>query len=431
MQRAIRRLRRRVATTILSEALFPRVCRLLGPTLSGWLCSFRVDCPVSPLVTGERYLFVARDVAYKDLDELRVRSSGEWFSYAQSFLHLALRAWLPRDFFVQLEFQERLQNDQSLDVVRPLKFATSLLRSLVRRHGIAAILSSNVDYAQDEFLRRAGKALGLPFFVLLKEHVNTSYGMSVWSKEYERTGYRFEGDGVAVFGQSTRDILIRNGVLSGERISVTGPPRFDAWRDVEPSGATDVLVLCAFSHPHQEGASSFPAVVSAFSAAAASAGAAGSGSRFVVKCRDHYEIARVAKMLPAVHRLELVSDVSISSLFLRARLVVGFGSLALVEALFSGAAIATPRFGSCTNDQDVQFDESDPLVSKVVCFLRTESDLQALVADFASGLRRPLGTDADRRQLITKFFCEPAPTYSALLDAQLAHWSSSLGDEAT
>lgn len=364
--------------------------------------------------TGPTYLFIARDVAYKDIEQLRLHSRGTWIAFSQVLLFQAQLAWLPMDFFVQLAFQRRLQTDPSIRSEPSLRFALALIKGLRRRHGVDAVLSSNVDYAQDEFVRRACRRLSIPFVVLLKEHVNTEYGERVWSEEYIRTGYRYEGDAVAVFGPRTKEILIAHDVCAADRIFVTGPPRFDAWSTAPRPTVVDAAVLCAFSHPGQEGAAAFPEVLHAFVELVPTR----PDLSFVVKCRDHYEVARVVGMLGEVPRgLTVTHEVPMSSLLSRAVLVAGFGSLALVEALYSPAEVVAIRFGGCTDDEDVQFDERQPEVAKIVRFAHSAHELRDMVQALVPADRHP--AHEARVALLHRFFCSPQPSHSAALDAAL------------
>lgn len=411
------RLRSRIGAFAFSGA-FTTLCRLLGPTLAGRLCA-RLVKPPAHGAEGRPVLFIVRDVAFKDLEQLRRHSARAWFEISQDLLYRAQLAWLPEDFFPQLEFQQRLERDASLRSDQAERFATALVAAVTRRHRIEVVLSSNVDYAQDEFVRRAAQAAGIPFVVLLKEHVNTAYGERAWSAEYRRTDYRYHGDAVAVFGERTREILVENGVCGAERIHVTGPPRMDAWAALQPRERLDAAVLCAFSHPLQEGAAAFPGVLQEFVALV--------GERpdleFVVKCRDPYETQRVHAMLVEVPPgLTITDAVPMSKLLARAAIVAGFGSLALVEALYSPGDVVSLRFGGCTDDEDVQFDERDPAVAGVMCFAHSPAELRALVRD------APGSSKGSREQLLVDIFCEPRPTFSANLDRMLAALTTDAGN---
>lgn len=407
-----REARGRVGALVFSGPVITRVSRWLGPGLAGRLCARLVRDPGGG---GPAHVFIVRDVAHKDLEQLRQRSRGRWLALSQDLLYRVQLAWLPESFFPQLEFQRRLETDPSLRAGHALRFATALVRGLRRRHDVRAIVSSNVDYAQDEFVRQACQAAGIPFVVLLKEHVNTAYGERAWSAEYRRTGYRYRGDAVAVFGPRTRQILIDHGVCPADRIHVTGPPRFDAWAAAPAPGAVDTVVLCAFSHPGQEGAAAFPEVLRAFVALIATR----PDLSFVVKARDRFETDRVLALLGALPEgLTVTHDVPMSELLSRAALVAGFGSLALVEALYSPAEVVSIRFAGCSDDEDVQFDERDRVAGAVVRFAHTPEELRDLVAAAPTTPVHPQA--AARRALLHALFCAPRPTYSEAFDDVLA-----------
>lgn len=406
-------LRQRLGSLLFSEAILPRVCRAIGPSLAGRLCG-RLARPPARRGSGPAYLFIVRDVAYKDLEQLREHSRGTWIALSQSLLYQAQRAWLPANFFRQLEFQRRMKIDSSLKQREALRFATALLADVRRRHGIEAVVASNVDFAHDEFLRLACQAAGVPFVALLKEHVNTDYGGRAWSAEYFRTGFRYEGDAVAVFGPRTRDIMIAHQVCDPDLIHVTGPPRFDAWASVVSPPAPDTAVLCGFSHPGQEGAAAFPEVLRAFVALVDSR----PDLSFVVKCRDHFESARVTAMLGGgMPGVTITHEMPMSELLSRAAVVAGFGSLALVEALYSPAEVVSIRFAGCLDEEDVQFEEGDRQVAELVRFAHSAEELAELVRAAPRTARHP--QQEARTELLHRFFCAPRPTHSAALDAVL------------
>lgn len=220
-----------------------------------------------------------------------------------------------------------------------------------------------------------------------------------------------------MFGPRTRQILVSNGVWASERIVVTSPPRFDAWQAGPCLQTPDTVVLCAFPHPLKEGAAAFPAVLTAFVQLAQHR----RDLAFVVKCRDQYEIERVHAMLdPALDGVLVMHDIPMSALLRRTALAIGFGSLALVDALYSPAEVVAVRFAGCTYDEDVQFDERDDAMGELVRFVHCSDELRQLVE--AAPVRRIHPQRDARIRLLHSFFCPPNPTYSGALDEALATW---------
>jgi hypothetical protein len=393
-----------------SERTFTVICRALGPTLSGRLCALFIARHEGTLPAC---LCIDRDVFRKDIAQLRVRTDRSWPSITQQLVYLFEQAWVPHFFFKQTAFQAELPRVPPKAMRQAERFAASFLRSARRRHGIAAMLSGSVDYAPDEFLRRAGQREGIPFLALCKEHAVTDYGHRSFAASL--TGFRFEGDGVAVFGPRSVDILADEGVFPPEQVWVTGMPRLDEWVDAEVSERRDVALLFTFANDWQHGSAAFPEVLRTFAAAAEAA--RGEGLRFVVKCRDPYEEILVRDMVARVDApLEVTSHTPVPELLRRAFVAIGFCSLALTEALLSPAVVASIRFGACSNDVDAQFDEHDERLADVVRFPHSAPELSEIIRAAMHTELSPADVAA-RRAIIEEMFCAPARTYSARVDA--------------
>jgi hypothetical protein len=407
--------KRRVGNWIFSEPVFAVVWRIAGPVAAGRFCARFVE-PDAGGGAGEPCLCIDRDVFRKDITQLRLRTDRPWPAIKQQVLFLCLQAWLPRRFFVQARFQDVLPSLPSDAVDKAERFGTSFIRAVRARHGIAAIMTANVDYSTDEFLRRPAQREGIPFLALRKEHANSDAGQRRLART-TLTGYRFNGDGVAVLGPRTKALLVEQDVCPPDRIWVTGLPRLDEWLDVERRANPDTAVLFAFSREDRTGSQSFPAALAAFAAAAR---ARADGTTWVVKCRDHYEEADVRAMVGGdIEGVEITSSREVPEVLSRAFLAVGYSSLAITEALMSRATVVSPRFGACINEDDIQFDDEDPQLRRQVCFPRSEQELAEEL------LRAPVagvGDDAvdERREILEGFFCAPQPSFSALVDGFVA-----------
>jgi hypothetical protein len=323
-------------------------------------------------------------------------------------------AWLPPGFMNQTTFQS-YQAANELPLARhAAAFCTELVDWAKTRLGIQAVVSSNVDYAPDEYLRVACRRLGLPFAVILKEHPNSDYGEDKFRASVR--GFRFTGDLVAVFGRRSRDLLVAEGVASPDQVVVTGPPRFDEWIDLRRTPQRrDTAVLFAFSRSDQEGSATFPDVLERF-VRVASTGAA-TANRFVVKCRDRFEQATVERLLgDRGAGVTVTSEESVAALLSRSVAAVGFSSLALTEALLSDTNILSVRFGTCTNDQDGQFDDRDARLRAVIGFVRGPQELE-----FALRKATPRESRAERDAILEDWFCCPTASYSASLEEALSH----------
>ena len=117
--------------------------------------------------------------------------------------------------------------------------------------------------------------------------------------------------------------------------------------------------------------------------------------RFAVKAKNKEDRLTVLAMcgdagLPA--NLEVTSSVSLEELLPRARLVVGFNSMALFDALFTAAPLAMPDMLDTQLGKDyLMFDPDDELCRRVLRFYREAQELNALLDAAAGGSRQEQG----------------------------------------
>ncbi len=194
-----------------------------------------------------------------------------------------------------------------------LEMATALLEALQPK----AVLSANINYWPEASLRAACARLGIPFVVLCREHWCIPCDLDVWRGSTPAADVA----AVCVAGESSRDALTRYGTVAPERVHVTGLPRWDAWRDM-PAVERDLVVLLEYADEAYLAPQNYREVLKVFHGAAWHHGQ----DQFVIRTKaDH------TQPLP-----ELLN---------RARLVIGFNSLSLIDALLSPAEVAVPHWG--------------------------------------------------------------------------------------
>ena len=197
-------------------------------------------------------------------------------------------------------------------------------------------LSANVDYHQDEPLRRAAIALGIPFFVLLKE-TPLSREHAEWQRRL--IGERpvpDRGDHVFV-GGPLGALYVELGSVSAERLHVTGFPRFDGYRDLDASATLDHMILFPPNRLHGHSTKTFDALLDGMLAVQAR-----TSSEFVVKCKDNRSVREVLAALEergGATPGPLVTTDSPPQLLLRSALVVGSSTTALLEGLLTRARV--------------------------------------------------------------------------------------------
>lgn len=194
-------------------------------------------------------------------------------------------------------------------------------------------------------------------------------------------GFRFEGDSVAVFGESTLRIFVDSGACRSDQVVVTGGPRFDVWRDLGNDGqAKDTITLLSYRDPDYFAPASFVEVLDRFTATANRL--QGSPCRFVVKAKNKADARAIRRMMPA-HSANLSVDheVALPELFVRSRLIIGFNSLSVVEALLTDAQGAVPYWGDALLHPDwLMFHPDRPGDRDAVTFLTGRQELEEIIA---------------------------------------------------
>lgn len=416
-------------THFLFKPGFQRLChRIGGPGLLARLATLTV-APPRPEAGGARVLVLDRLYFSKDVDELEARGRNAYLRLDTHILSLAQMLWLPERLTEQVQYRPRTRPEDEPAWRRCTGYAEAILDRLARSHGIDAILASNVDYWQHHAFRRAARARGLPFLVLCQE-VQTIPFTYAWSVDlYRKADYRFDGTAVAVFEPRTAEMLVESGVCTPDQVHVTGAPRLDPWLagafDRGPAGR-DCLTLLAFDGEQYFAPRAYLEALAEF--ARASEKGRGSGLRYVLKCKDAEDLARARGHLGGVeHDLVLTHDWPLPDLLARSRLVMGYNSLALIEALLCDAELAVPAWGDAARPADQQnvhpaIDGAD----RCFRFLSSPADWRAALAAAAAGPGPGAGADhAARRALFRRWFHVPGTgsataAVEAFIDAHAA-----------
>ena len=374
---------------------------VLGPKASAALVAARLDLgnyrPGRPTI-----LCLTRPHFSLDVEQLRKLDHVNWLGLNLIMLGEMQRAWAEPQMQQQTYYQ-RTRNDvhfreswQRLD-----QFGREVLERIARRCRLDGLLCANIDYWQAEGLRRAAHELDLPFLVLSRENLLTRYDERLILERYN--GFRFEGQAVAVFGDWMRRTLVRTGCIGERQIVVTGAPRLDVWNAaLGLPAARDCIVLISFADPNYYAPEAFRATLECFTAAARrNVGKA----RFVVKAKNTEDRLAIYGICPRIpDSLEVRSDVALEELLPRARLVVGFNSMAMFDALFTSVPLATPDMMDTRRSNDyLMFEPDDALCANVLRFYRNPAELDELLDVAASCAAAPDANAEERRRLIQRY----------------------------
>ncbi len=380
------------------------IAALLGPRRAAALAMLRLD-PGNFRPGRDTVLCLTRPHFALDVEQLRKLDHVNWIALNLILLGEMQRAWASAEMQEQTYYQKTCGDARyAARWERMNEFARALLRRIGRRYPLSGLLCANIDYWQSEAFRNAARELGLPFLTLSRENLLTRYDERLILERY--TGFRFTGDAVAVFGEWMREALLRAGCVREDQIVVTGAPRLDVWSNAAATAASrDGIVLISFADPNYYAPEAFRLTLERFVAAAARNAAA--NVRFVIKAKnkeDRLAVLAMCGAAPLPSNLEVTSSVSFETLLPRARLVLGFNSMAVFDALFTSAPLAVPDMLDTRRGTDhLMFDPEDPLCRRVLRFYRTPQELDAVLDAAAAGETAARQDTTDRRALIARY----------------------------
>lgn len=350
-------------------------------------------------------LCIRRSQFVKDVEELRRLNTFNWAGLSTVQVKRCQLPWVPAADRQQTFFSSILQQDDKREMRAQLEaFATSLLQApLEQGRRISAVLSANIDYWQDEALKLACQRLGIPFLVLCRENYTIASATKLRRDRIRAAKFRFTGAGVAVFSEASRQTLL-DAVDNPADIWVTGAPRYDVFnRPVLGGVERDHLALIAFNEPGYQANETFLEVARIFNQAASTT--SNKSISWLIKCKKKNDLTNLAAKLDTTDRsaVTLVHDMPLSLLYQRSRAIVGYNSLAVVEAMLTMTPVILPYWGETRVAREhLLIDPEDPLVRSVVNVATSPEVFRDMLERAAMGELLPAGTQAARRELFTR-----------------------------
>jgi len=354
------------------------------------------------VVPGRTTVLVARRAQFsKDVEQLRQRTNLNFAAISAVKVKKAQEPWVPENLRQQTYFTALL--DEAPDLKNRLQeFGCVFLQEASRKIRIDAFMAANFDYWQDEAIKLGCAVLGIPFLVLSRENYTIPWTSPWLHQRIAEAKFRFHGNGVACFSHATKTAM-SPGMSNPDDIWVTGAPRYDPWLHIVPRPVSEKthITLVTFNLPGYSAQDLFSEVLQQF--AETSVATADEQMTWMVKCKKRADYDEISTMVPASNNLSLTYDTPLFDLFPVSRLVIGYNSLALVEALLTDTPVVIPWWGQ-TKDKPSQFllDPNDPAVAEVIYIARSPEEFVALLHRAATGddLRR--GTEAQRRAIFSR-----------------------------
>ncbi len=375
-------------------------------------------------------LCLERSQFIKDIEELRRLTDLNWVTLNAVRLKERQEFWVPEADRQQGYFSTWLKEERG-GHLRPIleKFAVALLEEAQRNVRIDAVATANIDYWQDEAMKLGCAKLGIPFLVLCRENYTIPWTVPWMHEHLAKARFHFDGAGLAVFSQATKDAFAP-GFDNPDDIWVTGAPRYDRWLHMDPlpDSAKNHLSLITFNDPGYMAAHTFLEVAEIFDRVARAERHA--GLTWLVKCKKRGDRKEVLDRVGSLDGspLQFEYDTPLFELYPRSRVVIGYNSLALVEAMLTDAPVVVPCWGETRAPRkDLLLDYEDPLTRKVVNFADTPEMFADMLTRTARGELLHTGTREERLDLFKVHLRLPGvdegpATASAATEAFVRHY---------
>ena len=277
---------------------------------------------------------------------------------------------------------------------------------------VQALLFANMDYRQNWPLEEVCAPRGIKTLCLSREHYVSEYLRSRKKRIFRDSGFKYRGDGIALFGDCSVPVFTDPGVCPQDKLFVTGAPRMDVWRNPPDEAPRKYphMTLLSFSGGMYNASKSYPEALAVF-AKISRHWWYGRGKKFIVKCKSTAERNSVHRLLEKMPGNKIhIKLGEIFEVLRHSRLVVGINSLALIEALLSDAVVAVPFWGDARQTpEQMVMSPADELVRRCVTFCESPAELEKLVKRVAAGLPPKLSQQqrAERMELFRRYFYFP------------------------
>lgn len=299
-------------------------------------------------------LCLTRALFAKDLAELKQRTALNWPTIHVKAVKVPQERWVPEHLRRQSYFNHDLKVQAGRHLRGPLgAFGRAFLEAAGRKHRIDAVMAANTDYWQDEAIRIACQDLHIPFIVLSRESYGIGRGRRFVAENYGRGHFHFDGAACALASHTCVEFMQSLPAMQQAMLRATGWPRYDSWRQLNasPLAQRRTVTLMAYGDPRQlqYAAQNFADVLAVFaeSARRQAERPAEARLRHVIKIKKPNEDGYIREALPdlAATGISITAETPLPELISQSRAVIGYNTLAVLEALLGDCAVIVPFWG--------------------------------------------------------------------------------------
>jgi hypothetical protein len=357
-----------------------------------------------------------------------------WPSYAlRAIAGVLLAPGLSHDCYVSNEPEVEKSK------LRYREFLRAVWKHLTGRYRIDAVIGVNFGYYVQREFASALQESGTPFIVLQKENLNgiTPRRADFWRTVYASGRGKFSGRKVLVYNQMERELQISSGIVAPADVIVTGMPRLDRihrWRRAHAGEETANAQVLFFGFSRKDKipgrnirdvkAKGLLNTSATLEEAAERWGelsweelCTGACQGIVAFARRHPDVRIVVKTkrqtTQADEMMELLrgdgedlpTNIAIVKggdpfdLLTQSRVVVGFNTTGLIEALAAGKPVVVPWFGEVHNEtlRDIILD-----MGNAVDYAHTPAELAEKIATHFEAAVSPASLPENSKNILDR-----------------------------
>jgi hypothetical protein len=392
------------------------------PRLAAWLL-FLISRPLLSCDAGadfpHRALVLTRAGFFEDVEEsfrgVRDFDVVMWPNFAlKAFAAAILSPSLDHNYYLtadpQIEATKRAYRD----------FLAKVWCHFSALMPVDVVLTGNFGYCAEREFAAVVETAGTPFVALHKENVRPPKRIAYWHRLYKERRGPFAGRRVLVYNDIERELEIASKVAAPEKIVVTGMPRLDRihrWRRNNVGASKDrtmpqVLFFAFARHEKLTGIQRKPAAGIAGNIELIEGEDWGKLSWKELGEESHRAMVELARRRPDISvivktkgqrrkkddilamlqfaadnmpaNLKIVAGGDPFELMAESRVVIGFNTTGLLEAIAAGKPVIVPWFGEA---QDSAMSDHIIDLGDAVIYAPTSEELIQLAADFVDNPR--------------------------------------------
>ena len=283
------------------------------------------------------------------------------------------------------------------DVVKMQKklrsFLKKFLKSLYLRLKVDCVVGSAVHYIRDYDIGKVSNEIGVPYIILQNENIFLNKSRSFYHKFYSDLG-KFVGSHIIVQNDLTKDIIVKSGIVTPDKISTLGSLRMDEYVEKVKSNNTSnkrknsnhrkKVTLFSISYGHslvsfteyfpkehfpENRDSGFVKLFEHVHTSIARLAMTNKDIDFVIKPKwggkwideIKYVLSKNNIEAEKIDNLFIIVDTNVHDLILGSDVLCAFSSSIVLESIISGKPVVVPFFDEAVEPQYkgyIQFEDS-------------------------------------------------------------------------